>query len=600
MIKNATANLLRYLAIALVGSVGLAGIIASGGGGDEPEEAITSYLEGHCKNKLDGGGEDDALVSVYRPLTADKEITLLSTQQAPLPSGEFVASTTTDSSGHYQFPDIPANETYFLTYTKEGFLDEAYFEVRVEQDTLNILEPVPLVETQYETITGMISGSVVDAETDAPLDGVVVRVRDGINNRAGTVLLQNTTDTDGNYTIGVLTAGSYTLEASFTGYQTVYFDALVLDVDGDPLNDETVVGSVALVPDSLASSIFSISGTVYAAYDIDSDTGPSPLGAASVHLREGINTTVGTVIADRFTDTTGLYSFSNIFTGQYTLEGDLEGTFNPGFIDFTVASDLVNQNVTLMPLLSDGSEQITIVLTWGTSTFMGGGLFEIEPTLSLVSPLYYDTDGLGPSTTLLKLVDPAKRYEYFVRDFDDTMLYGSKAQARVYRGNNLIFTFDLPLSDPDAAKATDWHVFTINDDTILPVNDLGPRVLISSGSASEGDPIEFEISLNFASSSDILLELVTEDGTATSGDYETTGFEYSRDGGAIWLTAAGTQVSMPAGSTSVLVRVDSIEDFAEESDETFTLRISEVISGSVGNFIDTGTGTILNDDFIVY
>ncbi|ACY47809.1 SusC/RagA family TonB-linked outer membrane protein [Rhodothermus marinus] len=59
---------------------------------------------------------------------------------------------------------------------------------------------------------GTIRGRVVDAETQDPIPGANVVVRELIRGAA--------TDIDGNYTIERVPAGTYTLEASFVGYRT--------------------------------------------------------------------------------------------------------------------------------------------------------------------------------------------------------------------------------------------------------------------------------------------------------------------------------------------------------------------------------------------
>ena len=66
----------------------------------------------------------------------------------------------------------------------------------------------------------------------------------------------------------------------------------------------------------------------------------------------------------------------------------------------------------------------------------------------------------------------------------------------------------------------------------------------------------------------------------------------------LYVVAAtgGTQVALPAGSTGILVRVDSSEDALDENDETFTLSVASVVSGTVGSTADTGLGTITDDD----
>lgn len=59
---------------------------------------------------------------------------------------------------------------------------------------------------------GTIQGRVVDAETQDPIPGVNVVIRELLRGAA--------TDIDGQYTIMQVPAGTYTLEASFVGYRT--------------------------------------------------------------------------------------------------------------------------------------------------------------------------------------------------------------------------------------------------------------------------------------------------------------------------------------------------------------------------------------------
>ena len=132
------------------------------------------------------------------------------------------------------------------------------------------------------------------------------------------------------------------------------------------------------------------------------------------------------------------------------------------------------------------------------------------------------------------------------------------------------------------------QTITVNDGTV-------PDVTIGDSAVIEGNQLIFDVSLSLASTTDITLDLFTTDGTATgTTDYETINFEYSTDGGTTWISAAGvngTQVTIPALSTGIQVRIDSISDPANELDETFTLGVNSVVSGNVGDTSDIGTGT---------
>ena len=129
-------------------------------------------------------------------------------------------------------------------------------------------------------------------------------------------------------------------------------------------------------------------------------------------------------------------------------------------------------------------------------------------------------------------------------------------------------------------------------------DDAAPTVTLVNGSATEGSPVVFAVNLSNPSSTNIVLDLTASGGTATSvTDYTPTAFEYSTDGGTNWLPGGGvngTQVTIPALSTSILTRVATVSDNIDEPNETFTLSGAPV-SGSITS-INTATGTILDDD----
>ncbi len=128
-------------------------------------------------------------------------------------------------------------------------------------------------------------------------------------------------------------------------------------------------------------------------------------------------------------------------------------------------------------------------------------------------------------------------------------------------------------------------------------NDPAPNVVIDDAISDEGDPLVFDVTLSNPSSQDIVLDLSTIGNTATDGtDFETTTFEYASDG-ITWLAATdGSKVTFAAGTTAIQVRVDSNEDNVVESNETFTLNVANVVSGTVGDTTDTATATISDDD----
>ena len=104
----------------------------------------------------------------------------------------------------------------------------------------------------------------------------------------------------------------------------------------------------------------------------------------------------------------------------------------------------------------------------------------------------------------------------------------------------------------------------------------------------------FTVQLTQASSTPTTLDLRLADGTATGGgvDYGSTGpdnLQVSLDNGQTWVNA--TSVTIPAGTTAVLVRTPIQNDATYEPDETFTLTAT-LVAGDVSVLQPTGVATI--------
>lgn len=115
-----------------------------------------------------------------------------------------------------------------------------------------------------------------------------------------------------------------------------------------------------------------------------------------------------------------------------------------------------------------------------------------------------------------------------------------------------------------------------------------PAVSMGNASMSEGNSgtgtLSFTLSLASAASSDITLDYATADGTATGGTACSSGIDY--------VSASGT-VTIPAGSSSATVNVTVCGDTVPESNETFTLTLTDP---GLNATVTSATGTITNDD----
>ena len=106
-----------------------------------------------------------------------------------------------------------------------------------------------------------------------------------------------------------------------------------------------------------------------------------------------------------------------------------------------------------------------------------------------------------------------------------------------------------------------------------------PTVSITGGSGTEGDDeeIDFTITLDEAASTTVTVDYQTSDGTAEAGDDYTT--------------KSGT-LTFSAGETSKTISVAIEDDIENESDETFTVTLSNPSGADLGT--SSATGTIEN------
>ena len=137
--------------------------------------------------------------------------------------------------------------------------------------------------------------------------------------------------------------------------------------------------------------------------------------------------------------------------------------------------------------------------------------------------------------------------------------------------------FTVNLSNPSEATLND----AAGEGTIID-NDGGPTMSeLSIGNASvvEGAPAQFEVTLTPASEQTVTVRYDTADGTARAGtDY----------------TATTDTLMFTAGETSMTITVPTVDDTEQESEERFTVTLSNPSEATLND--DTGEGTIIDDD----
>ena len=136
-------------------------------------------------------------------------------------------------------------------------------------------------------------------------------------------------------------------------------------------------------------------------------------------------------------------------------------------------------------------------------------------------------------------------------------------------------TFTLKLSSPTNGTLGDATA----TGTIIDDDESLPTISVSDASATEGDAVEFTVSLSAASGEQVTVQYATSDGTAE---------------GATDFTAASGTLTFEANETSKTVSVATTNDSADEENETLTLTLSSPTNVTLGD--GTATGTINDDD----
>lgn len=140
---------------------------------------------------------------------------------------------------------------------------------------------------------------------------------------------------------------------------------------------------------------------------------------------------------------------------------------------------------------------------------------------------------------------------------------------------NETFTVEGTITSGNTVNNTAVGTVTIID------NDSTPYLFISNSSVTEGGTLVFDITLSNPSSGSISLTIGYTNITANDLDYDT----------------AIISITIPAGATSSVLVVSTIDDNIVESDETFLVGITS-FNGIVNGTSDTSLGTIIDNDVL--
>lgn len=281
------------------------------------------------------------------------------------------------------------------------------------------------------------------------------------------------TDENGTYNFESLPIGNYCLIAKKDGYQTAIQRFAVSSNSGDVFANETLYLLDANASDNGSATI---SGYVKNATNNDT------VANMTVQLFLHKGNTVGTPIATTTTNEDGEYSFNTLNAQQYTVQVLGNDNFISSKKSVCVCADTENtEDILVSPKLS--GEGVRFVLTWNDSEsgspedldayLVGptadGGKFQVHynsKTYGIDNIIYaqLDVDDMyyeGPETITLN-TPIAGVYTFYVNNYSEYPDFSySGAQVNVYKGSELISTYNAPAGTPEDY----WKVCTYNSTT---------------------------------------------------------------------------------------------------------------------------------------
>jgi ABC-type molybdate transport system substrate-binding protein len=265
----------------------------------------------------------------------------------PNPTSAWFTPVTTDASGNYTIGGF-ASGNYIVSFSDPaGNYAQEYFD---NVPSWNSANPVEVTQGQTRSginasmaIAGKISGRVIGPDGATPLAGISVYASNSISGSSAT------TDASGNYTVGGLPSGNYTVSFSDPAgnYAQEYFDNVPSWNSANPV--EVTQGQTRSGINASMAIAGKISGRV---------TGPdgaTPLAGISVSASNPISGSSAT------TDASGNYPVGGLPSGNYTVRfSDRAGSYAEEYFNDVAPDYAILVQVTEGQTLSDIDASLAI------------------------------------------------------------------------------------------------------------------------------------------------------------------------------------------------------------------------------------------------
>jgi hypothetical protein len=337
-------------------------------------------------------------------------------------------------------------------------------------------------------------------------------------------------------------------------------------------------------------------GTIY------DDEGPASFVVSDASANESTGTITFAVLMTNSTQGTRTVNYA---TAADTASAGTDYTSKTGALTFNGQTSK-NVSVTIFDdTLNEADETFNLVLSNGTITILddtGVGTIvddDAEPTISVSDATAAENNGpLAFTISLSTMSGQEVDVDYTTADGtaiagdDYTQTSGTavipagQTSAEIdvpvlhdatHESNE---TLTLDLSSPSNSSIVDAQgAGTITNDDAVSEASIGDVSLAEGDTGST--PATFDVTLNHASDTTATVNWATANGTVSAIDD--------------YVSASGT-VSFAPGETAKEVSVDVVGDTVHESDETFTVALSNPSGVTIGS--GTGTATITNDDAV--
>ncbi len=413
---------------------------------------------------------------------------------------------------------------------------------------------------------------------------------------------------------GTATAGGDYVAASgsvtFSGIPSDRTKTATVLINGDTVaepNETFTVGISQLVP--LPGVVIDTPSSTQTISDDDSS---ASFAIADVTAAEGNAGSSTFSFAVTKTGSTGFTTSVNFATtdGPATVaDGDYASTsgtlsFLPGDttknVDVTVNGDTKHETSETFTVDLSGAVNASITDNQGVGTITND---DQVPDISVDDQVA--AEGNSPATTTMTfdvtLSNPSDQtvtVDYATNDGTSTIADGDYAAASgtvTFNPGQTAKTVDVTVNGDDTTEpdesitlvlsnASNANILDDSGTGTITNDDPIPDVSIDDQSITEGNAgtstLTFHVTLSHASSDTVSVDYATNGGTATAADGD-------------YVAATGT-VTFNPGQTAQTVDVTVNGDLTHESDETFTVDLSNETNAGVAE--GSGTGTITNDD----